>query len=92
MSGVVDNGFAEVGRGPLEQGDAGHPIWALTWIVQSWAGGLAGGARKQFLKMPLGDLLADPATLIEKPWARELSSEKNLELAGNTVLIAHKAR
>jgi SAM-dependent methyltransferase len=73
-------------------GGGGHPIWSLTWIVRSWADGLDGRTRKQFLKMPLGDLLAEPTTLLERPWARELPNEKNFELASTTLLIAHKAR
>jgi hypothetical protein len=29
------------------------PIWSLTWIVQSWAAGLDGKTREQFLDLTL---------------------------------------
>lgn len=70
--------------------DSALPIFALTWIVQSWSRGLNGRTREQFLSMPLRDLLGDPVALLEKPWVRQLSSETNFELAATTMLRAHK--
>lgn len=70
--------------------DSTLPIWSLTWIVESWAKGLPERAREEFLSLRLGDLLAAPITLVERPWVRELSREKNFELASATVLFAHK--
>lgn len=66
------------------------PIHTLTWIAQSWANGLTGKARDQFLSLRMRDLMGDPAGLYEQTWVRGLSAEKNFELASATVLFAHK--
>jgi SAM-dependent methyltransferase len=66
------------------------PIWSLTWIVQSWADGLPEHAKNEFLDVPLRDLLANPLTLLDRSWVKELSNSKILELASATLLIGHK--
>ena len=66
------------------------PIWSLTWIVQSWANGLNGRTREEFLSMPLRELLSMPADLLNRSWVKELPTEKNFELASATMLFAHK--
>ncbi|GJD47447.1 Ubiquinone biosynthesis O-methyltransferase, mitochondrial [Methylobacterium crusticola] len=66
------------------------PIWSLTWMVQSWAAGLPPEARKRFLSRRLSDFAVDPLTLLDQPYVRQLSDEKNLELASGTYLFAHK--
>ncbi len=67
------------------------PVWSLTWIVQKWSDGLRGAARDEFLSLTMRDLLAPPAGMLGKPWVRELSDDKNFELASATMLFAHKA-
>jgi SAM-dependent methyltransferase len=67
------------------------PVWTLTWIVESWAAGLPAPAREAFLDMPLRELLKKPAQLLNEPWVRGLSREKNFELAAGTMLIGRKA-
>jgi len=66
------------------------PIWSLNWIVNSWAQGLSEQTREQFLSLRLKDLLTNPMDLLNQPWVRELSDEKNFELASATMLYAHK--
>jgi SAM-dependent methyltransferase len=66
------------------------PLFSLTWFVQSWARGLQGQAREQFLSMPVAELLKQPAELIGRRWVSELSDETNFELASATMLFAHK--
>ena len=66
------------------------PIWALTWIVQSWAAGLEGQTREQFLDLRLRDLMARSETFLEQPWVRELPVAMNFELAACTMILAHK--
>lgn len=68
------------------------PIWALTWIVHSWANGLEGKAREEFLSLPLRALTANPETLVKMPWVTALSPEKNFELAAATMIFARKPR
>ena len=71
--------------------DSVLPIWSLTWFVRSWAAGLTGAARESFLDLSLRDLLAAPTTFLGQDWVRQLSHEKNMELASATMLFAHKA-
>ena len=71
--------------------DSVLPIWSLTWIVKSWADGLHGSTREQFLSTTLRDLLASPADLLDQTWVRSLSEQKNFELACGTLLFAHKS-
>ena len=66
------------------------PIWSLCWIVRSWAAGLHGGARNEFLQMRIADLMDNPTKYLDRPFVKELSEEKNLELASATVVFAHK--
>lgn len=68
------------------------PVWSLTWFVRSWASGLSGEAREQFLSLRLADLLVETPKLLDRPWVRQLPSRKNFELASATVLFAHKPR
>ena len=70
--------------------DSIRPIWTLAWFVSSWAGGLEGQAKEEFLDLPLRQFLASPLELLDKPWVRALSTEKNFELASATLLLAHK--
>jgi SAM-dependent methyltransferase len=70
--------------------DSVRPIWSLQWILNSWAGGLVGAAREEFLGMRVADLLVAPPEQLDRSFVRELSAEKNLELASACVLFAHK--
>jgi SAM-dependent methyltransferase len=76
----------------VEVYDSVLPIWSLHWMVRSWAAGLRGTTREAFLDMPLRDLLAQPEQLIHAPFVRELSAEKNFELASATILFGRKKR
>jgi len=66
------------------------PIWSLTWILRSWAEGLHGTTRDDFMQMKIGDLMGNPNIYLNMPFVKELPEEKNLELASGTVLFAHK--
>jgi hypothetical protein len=66
------------------------PIWSLIWIVRSWAAGLNGSARDNFLSTKLGELLENPESYLDRDWVRALSPDKNFELASATILFAHK--
>lgn len=70
--------------------DSVLPVWTLGWFVSSWANGLSETTRAKFLDMPLSAFLASPASFIEEPFVRELSVEKNFELASATVLHGRK--
>jgi SAM-dependent methyltransferase len=68
------------------------PVQALTELVHHWANGLNGRALDEFLAMRLGDLLRSPGALHDRPWVRELSNEKNFELASATMITARKPK
>jgi SAM-dependent methyltransferase len=66
------------------------PIWSLTWIVRSWAEGLSGATREEFLNLRLKDLMSEAQSFRNRSFVTELSHKKNLELASACVLFAHK--
>ena len=66
------------------------PIWALTWILNSWANGLGGKDKEDFLNLRVEDLMLHPSMHLDKSYVQNLSPEKNLELASATVLRAKK--
>jgi SAM-dependent methyltransferase len=68
------------------------PVWTLRWIVQSWASGLTGRAREDFLEVRLRDLTlpAHSSDVLRVNWVAQLPERKNFELACATVLFAHK--
>jgi SAM-dependent methyltransferase len=70
--------------------DSIKPIWTLTWFLNSWAAGLQGAAREEFVSLRIGDLLNNPLELIDRSWVKQLSERKNFELACATLLFAHK--
>jgi len=67
------------------------PLFSLTWFVQSWARGLQGETRDQFLSMRVSELLKRPSELLEARWVTELGEATNLELASATMLFDHKS-
>ena len=70
---------------------SGKPIHALRWILQSWKDGLESEqTREKFLEMKVKDLLHDPYKQLEQDYVKELSKEKDFELACTTSLIARK--
>jgi hypothetical protein len=68
------------------------PVWTLTWFVQSWAAGLPGRVREHFLDLPLRTFMRSAQELVDEPYVRSLSQEKNFELASATMLLATKPR
>ena len=72
--------------------DSTLPIWSLTWMLRSWADGLSGAARAEFLDQKVGDLIGEPASYLDRDWVRGLGRDKNFELASGCLLFAHKPR
>lgn len=66
------------------------PIASLIWIVRSWAEGLEGQAKQEFLDLTMADLMESYDKYLDKPFVKNLSREKNFELASGTVLFARK--
>lgn len=72
--------------------DSTLPIWSLSWILQSWATGLEGKAKADFENMRVGDLMGSPLSYLGQDFVKNLSEDKNMELASATVLHAVKPR
>jgi len=70
--------------------ESGLPIWSLAWILRSWAAGLEGQTREDFLARRVGDLIGSPETYLSEKFVSELPPEKNRELASCTVLMGRK--
>lgn len=66
------------------------PIWTLTWFLNSWADGLQGATKEKFLNMRVKDLIREPSSYFNENFVRNLSAEKNDELASGHTLFAHK--
>ncbi len=66
------------------------PIWSLTWILRSWSEGLQGKTKEDFMQLKVADLIDSADKYLSMPFVKELSIEKNIELASATVLFAHK--
>ncbi|MEL7006035.1 MAG: class I SAM-dependent methyltransferase [Cyanobacteria bacterium J06656_5] len=69
---------------------SGLPIWTLTWFLQSWLAGLESSTKKSFLDMTVAELIDNPIKYLDSDFVKELSVEKNFELASTTALIARK--
>jgi SAM-dependent methyltransferase len=67
-----------------------HPLWAVSWILGSWAKGLPEEARQAFEKLTAAELMVHPPALLDSPVATLLPKEKQLELACATILVARK--
>lgn len=67
-----------------------HPLWAVSWILGSWARSLPDETRESFEKLTVGELMVHPPTLLDAPVATQLPIEKQLELACATILVAKK--
>ena len=70
--------------------DSGHPIYSLTWILNSWCNGLSPKTRETFLDMSVSELLSDPASYLNNSFVRELSLDKKFELAATIAVWAKK--
>ncbi|MGH6796038.1 MAG: class I SAM-dependent methyltransferase, partial [Methylocella sp.] len=49
-----------------------HPIFALQWIIQSWANGLSGDPKQQFLDARMSDFMVNPVSLMDKLFVTQL--------------------
>jgi SAM-dependent methyltransferase len=67
------------------------PVWSLTWIVRSWAEGLTGSAKEEFLNLRIADLMDSGDKYLDRSFVAELPIEKNFELASATVLFGRKS-
>ena len=89
-SGGLRNLFRDLEVESLDVPMSGGPIYALTWILQSWRQALPPGTAAAFDNMRVADLAVDPLTLVHEPFVRDLPPEVNEHLAALNVLVGRK--
>jgi SAM-dependent methyltransferase len=65
-------------------------IWSIAWILRDWADGLDEQALAEFKSVTVEDLLNGAPAFLDRSFVRNLSDQKNLQIAGSTTLIAKK--
>jgi SAM-dependent methyltransferase len=68
------------------------PIFSLNWILNSWVAGLGPKDKSEFLDMKVSDLIKPAAEFLNKGFVKNLTEEKNFELASGTVIYAKKLK
>lgn len=87
----LQNLFPTLAERRIEVYGATQPIWALTWMLSSYANGLPEDVRRLFLDLKVSDLVGSPAALSMTPIVTALSAEANYQLAAANVLFGRKA-
>ncbi|AZO55834.1 MULTISPECIES: class I SAM-dependent methyltransferase [unclassified Mesorhizobium] len=67
-----------------------HPVWVASWFFNSWSNGLSPKTKEIFERMTVKELMSFNVNDMEEPFVRELSENKQFELASGTFLIARK--
>ena len=70
--------------------DSMHPIWSLSWILQTWRRGVPDDARRTFDELQVKDLIADPQSYLGEAFCAQMTKETKLEIASATALTAIK--
>lgn len=70
--------------------DPGRPIFALSWMLNSYAQGLPPEVAARFARMRVSELMAEPATLLDRDIVSALSAAATTELAATNYLVAVK--
>jgi SAM-dependent methyltransferase len=70
----------------------GHPVFALSWILNSWSRGLDPRERKRFESMKVKDLMKPGAEYLGEPFVKKLAERSQKELAAVNFLIARKPK
>ena len=63
------------------------PIWALSWILNSYVAGLPADVGERFRKLSVEDLMASAEEYLERDFVTELRASTNIELACGCILV-----
>jgi SAM-dependent methyltransferase len=63
------------------------PIWALSWILNSYVAGLPTDVGERFRKLSVEDLMAPAEEYLERDFVTELRASTNIELACGCILV-----
>jgi len=70
----------------------GHPIFTLSWFLNTWCNGLTEKNLKQFKNLQIKDLLDPGQNYLEKPYVKNLSQDTQKIIASVNFLIATKPK
>ena len=71
---------------------SGLPIFALTWILNSWIDGLKDPeVRDKFMEMKVKELISPPTEYLNERFVKDLCQNKNFELGATTAIWARKS-
>lgn len=71
---------------------SGHPLFTLSWIVNSWCAGLSAEHKERFLQLKMSDLMANPEYLITQSFVRDLPEESRREIACTSMILGAKRK
>jgi SAM-dependent methyltransferase len=69
---------------------SGHPLFTLSWILNSWARGLPRESREEFENKSIKDFLYSPELLINDPYVKEIDSNVLDDIACTTMILGRK--
>jgi SAM-dependent methyltransferase len=69
---------------------SGHPLFALSWIANSWARGLPQASREEFENKSIRDFLELPDLLINEPFVNEIDPNVLGEIACTNMILGKK--
>ena len=92
---MTESGLRQLFEGDLEieschVPEPGAPIFALSWMLNSYAQGLPPKVARRFARMTVGELMGEPTTFADHEIVRQLSADAVRELAATNALIARK--
>lgn len=70
--------------------ETGAPVFALSWMLNSYARGLPSDVAARFEKMTVGELMGEPSRLLDLDVVRRLDGDAIVELAATNALIGRK--
>ncbi len=69
---------------------SGHPLFTLSWILNSWARGLPRESREEFENKSIKDFLYSPDLLINESYVKEIDSNVLDDIACTTMILGKK--
>jgi|TARA_B100000315_G_scaffold259930_1_gene318170 SAM-dependent methyltransferase len=69
---------------------SGHPLFAVSWILNTWVNGLPPDSREEFEKKSISDFLHLPELLINDSYVREINSTALNDTACTTMILGRK--
>ena len=84
------NLFPDVQPESISVPAAGHPIFALSWMLRAWREALPPETAERFAAMRVDELTGDPVASFGQPYVDQLPERTRRDLAALNVLIGRK--